>query len=305
MKKALGAVLVAVILVGLPDRAWTDNEIPVAFRYSDARAQKVEVAGEFSNWRTIPLSKQDAENWSTTLHLKPGIYGYKFVVDGEWVFDPRNPARKFVNDIENSAINVGNVPAPKPADQPGAIRFQYHDPNAKTVHLAGDFNRWLDNENGKVTGKSEWLMQKDAQGMWTYSLVLPPGRHQFKFVIDGGARWEKAPGFPTQDDNSVIEVKADAGATTAPPAGQEGNVTFVFAAPDARAVFVAGEFNQWNDKSHPLQKDAAGIWSTTLSLKPGRYQYKFVVDGNWQTDPTAVETVDDGLGGKNSVKIVP
>lgn len=148
------------------------------------------------------------------------------------------------------------------------------------------------------------MMQPDAAGTWKFSTQLPPGRHQFKFVVDGGARWEKAPGFPTQDDNSVIEVTGkDAGSTAV--ADGNGNVTFTFAGPDAKAVSVAGEFNQWNDKANPLKKDAVGIWTTTLSLKPGKYQYKFVVDGTWQTDPTAVESAEDGLGGQNSVKIVP
>jgi 1,4-alpha-glucan branching enzyme len=48
-----------------------------------------------------------------------------------------------------------------------------------------------------------------------------------------------------------------------------------------------------------------GIWSIVKPLSPGRYEYKFVVDRNsWLIDPNALETVDDGYGGKNSVLIV-
>ena len=47
------------------------------------------------------------------------------------------------------------------------------------------------------------------------------------------------------------------------------------------------------------------IWSIEKNLSPGRYEYKFVVDRNtWVEDPNAIETIDDGYGGKNSVLIV-
>ena len=48
-----------------------------------------------------------------------------------------------------------------------------------------------------------------------------------------------------------------------------------------------------------------GIWSIVKELSPGRYEYKFVVDRNsWLEDPNALETSDDGYGGKNSILIV-
>jgi 1,4-alpha-glucan branching enzyme len=120
---------------GLPWRAVAD--LPVTFRYADDAAASVEVAGEFSNWKTVPLTKNDAGLWTKTLHLKPGTYGYKFVVNGEWIFDPKNPARKFVNDVENSLLTVGDVPPPVSTDRPGVVQFRYTDAQAKTVHVAG------------------------------------------------------------------------------------------------------------------------------------------------------------------------
>ena len=48
-----------------------------------------------------------------------------------------------------------------------------------------------------------------------------------------------------------------------------------------------------------------GIWSIIKPLTPGRYEYKFVVDRNtWIEDPNALDRVDDGYGGVNSVLIV-
>lgn len=52
-------------------------------------------------------------------------------------------------------------------------------------------------------------------------------------------------------------------------------------APKAKRVFVAGTFNDWNPSSHPLKRTGDGHWVLTLDLSPGRYEYKFVIDGQW------------------------
>src|SRR5207253_2876275 len=71
------------------------------------------------------------------------------------------------------------------------------------------------------------------------------------------------------------------------------------------SVAVAGEFNAWNTSADPMTKQADGSWTLVKKLEPGRYQYKFVVDGtNWKTDEGAKETADDGYGGKNAVVVV-
>ena len=49
----------------------------------------------------------------------------------------------------------------------------------------------------------------------------------------------------------------------------------------------------------PMHKDASG-WRATVSLPPGRYEYRFFVDGQWLSDPTAKETVGNDFGGTNS-----
>lgn len=52
-------------------------------------------------------------------------------------------------------------------------------------------------------------------------------------------------------------------------------------APEAKRVSVAGTFNDWNIKEYPAKKDSRGTWTAKVSLKPGRYKYKFFVDGSW------------------------
>jgi hypothetical protein len=74
--------------------------------------------------------------------------------------------------------------------------------------------------------------------------------------------------------------------------------------PDAKDVFICGDFNDWKpDEVRLKEQDETGLWTITLSLQPGKvYQYMFVVDGNkWLVDPIVTTYVDDGFGGKNSL----
>ncbi len=70
-------------------------------------------------------------------------------------------------------------------------------------------------------------------------------------------------------------------------------------------VNVAGEFNAWSTSADPMQKQSDGSFTLLKKLAPGRYPYKFVVNGtDWKPDPAAQESVDDGYGGKNSLIVL-
>lgn len=79
---------------------------------------------------------------------------------------------------------------------------------------------------------------------------------------------------------------------------------FDFEAPAARQVSLAGDFNNWDANALPLQKGPDGFWRVSVPLKPGRYEYRFYVDGVWQDDPFAQQRVANPLGSQNCVKIV-
>lgn len=83
------------------------------------------------------------------------------------------------------------------------------------------------------------------------------------------------------------------------PAAKE--VTFSLSAPQAREVMLAGDFNNWDYKNTPLKKDKSSLWKKELSLKPGKYEYKFVVDGNWISDPSNNNKICNSFGSENSV----
>ena len=78
-------------------------------------------------------------------------------------------------------------------------------------------------------------------------------------------------------------------------------IRLVVMQPGARTVQVAGDFNAWNPARTPLEQVSSGAWTVTIPLKPGRYEYMFIVDGEWIADPFAAEQNDDGFGSRNAV----
>ena len=79
-------------------------------------------------------------------------------------------------------------------------------------------------------------------------------------------------------------------------------VRLVLLQPGARSVSVAGDFNGWNPGQTKLERSEGGMWTATIALKPGRYQYMFVIDGKqWIADPFAADGAGDGFGSQNAV----
>jgi hypothetical protein len=86
-----------------------------------------------------------------------------------------------------------------------------------------------------------------------------------------------------------------------PPAPKTAKTVFTVKAHAAKQVQVCGDFNGWQPEAAPMTQRADGTWETSLTLRPGRYQYKFVVDGNWIHDPNAKMNVPNAHLSLNSV----
>ena len=85
----------------------------------------------------------------------------------------------------------------------------------------------------------------------------------------------------------------------------EKPIDFVLNLPrQVQSVAVAGTFNHWDPRRTPMRNDPAGTWKTTIWLPKGRYEYRFVADGCWMSDPNAAESVPNPFGGTNSVRVV-
>ena len=74
--------------------------------------------------------------------------------------------------------------------------------------------------------------------------------------------------------------------------------------PGATAVSIAGSFNDWSPDAKPMACDTDGCWGVDLTLPPGRYEYRFVVDGQWRDDPNATEYVINPFASRNTVLVI-
>ncbi len=96
-------------------------------------------------------------------------------------------------------------------------------------------------------------------------------------------------------------TKCDMGKESKP---SEKCVKFTLEIPNANKVTLAGDFNNWDASGLALKKIKSKVWGADVKLKPGRYEYKFVVDGNWIIDPNNNNRSINGLGTENSVIIL-
>jgi 1,4-alpha-glucan branching enzyme len=216
---------------------------------------------------------------------------------------------------------------PPPEEVEDGILFRYDSPAARMVTLAGNFNNWGGTQGGgRYDPTIDPMSDEDGDGVWTIVMPLPPGRYQYKFVIDNAVRWEMDPsnpntGFEAGIENSLIIVPENISYTPTVVTGtvlpgqhqrQEAvradaepvEVTVELDAPFANEVYISGQFNDWAADADALTKGDDDIWRITLTLTPGQYEYKFVVDGTWMEDPNNPDSVADPFGGNNSLLTV-
>lgn len=88
-----------------------------------------------------------------------------------------------------------------------------------------------------------------------------------------------------------------------PPRMEAGKLVFTYHDDEAKSVSLTGDFNDWNPEVSLFTRDAHGVWRAEIEPSPpGRYRYKFLVDGaRWVDDPGNSLKEDDHYGGLNSL----
>src|SRR5574344_2579866 len=122
---------------------------------------------------------------------------------------------------------------------------------------------------------------------------LTPGR-----IFREGKQQMKIKTTNKCSDKKVIAKK------TAKPAAKTAKkaVTFTVHADKGKSVYLAGCFNNWSPTAKKMAyKAKEGIYSATVQLAAGEYQYKFVIDGTWCADPENVNAVKNDQGTFNSL----
>lgn len=237
-------------------------------------AREAFLSGTFNHWSTLrtPMTKTDS-GWVVDLNLPPGKHQYKFIVDGQWMIDPWNNKREdnFHNDM-NSVYFVTN------------FEFKLDGyTQANDVTVAGNFNNWNDRD---------LHLQKTSKG-WRLPVFLREGNYTYHFVVDRTKIIN--PATPSK----AVEKK------------EEKNTTLQFGDPvyfmlkgylNASKVILSGNFNKWKTRELEMKKNNTG-WELPQVLAPGNYQYKFIVDGQWITDPANLNYGFEG-GQTNSLMTV-
>ena len=116
MKNYLFFIVVVTFLWGCANIRSDTKLEKYTFKYSSTTANNVSVAASFNNWsaETNPLAYNGDGEWIAEIELQPNYYQYKFVVDGNWIPDPKtnwqisDGGKNF-----NSIVKVGNPPTPQ------------------------------------------------------------------------------------------------------------------------------------------------------------------------------------------------
>ena len=150
------------------------------------RARAVSLTRRSLGWITEP--------WELRLRVRPWALGAALAAAAALVLVLRGPGGTISK--QGPAATASALP------ESLLVRFVLYAPGAKQVGLAGTFNQW----NQSATP----LVRAGSDGVWTVTLTLPAGQHQYGFVVDG-RRWVTDPAAPAVDDgfgrrNSVIAV---------------------------------------------------------------------------------------------------
>jgi hypothetical protein len=138
--------------------------------YTDVK--EVILSGSFNGWRKDELfMKKTSTGWELPYTLGPGNYEYHFILDGK---------------VSKSNTGNGNLIF---VIQPNyTFRLKGFD-NAKSVFLSGDFNGWSPNAFAMKRQGNEWVL----------TVHMDPGKHLYKFVVDG--KWILDPGNKLWEQN--------------------------------------------------------------------------------------------------------
>jgi chromosome partitioning protein len=101
-------------------------------------------------------------------------------------------------------------------------------------------------------------------------------------------------------ENFKFEHVPDEISLPASPFITKDGILFSLDAPEALRVQLAGDFNSWIPDGSEMEF-SNGIWQKMLALAPGRYRYRYVVDGRWRTDPLNTCVEPSPFGDNDSV----
>ena len=294
------------------------------------------LAGFASNWdpSSCVMSDPDQDSiYELTVNLPIGNYEYKFINGDDWssgegigpacASAQGNRSISIVTDFSTVPFCFGSCWA---CDTTGTglfdLTFQV-DMAQKTVdpsgvHVAGDFQA-VGGFGSNWNPSTAQMLDPDGDGVYELTVTLPVGTYQYKFV--NGNSWGKDESVPPacsgNSGNRSIDLTGDMStpsicfeACSSCSTGPLPNVDLTFQVDlsqqtiSPNGIHVAGNFqgaagfgSDWNPSSSPMSDpDGDGIYTLTVSVPAGTYQYKFVNGNSWGAD----ESVPAGCATSNN-----
>ena len=172
----------------------------ILFTYADYRADRVLLAGNFSNWQPIAMRRNKKGVYYHILPIREieggvrfntrdYVYRYKFLADGIWTHDPTNKNRvddglgayasefRPAGEAVPRSITVRTLREARSGEE-RLVEFAIYLPDTKNLALVGTFNRWNPEHDLPIKGED---------GVFRLRLRLKPGEYAYKYIADG--RW--------------------------------------------------------------------------------------------------------------------
>ncbi len=297
--------------------AWAQNQVTFQVdmdQYTGPAYTGVYLNGNFNGWcgSCAPMSDTDGDGiWSITVDLGNGNFEYKFTLDGwtgQEMFVGGEPCTLTTAGFTNRLVNISGsttlpavcwngcytCDAPPPSPQPVTIKVDMstYAGSFAFVNASGSFNGWC----------ADCAQMSDADGDNIYELTLSlmPGTYEYKFQVNAwsdqenltpGSSCTLTTGAFTNRVVTVTDAPIDMGAVCwascaacADPNSFPVDVTFAvdMAGYDGAigTVNLNGSFNGWCGGCAPMaDADGDGVYTLTVAMLPGTYEYKFTVNG--------------------------
>jgi chromosome partitioning protein len=129
------------------------------------------------------------------------------------------------------------------------------------------------------------------------------GFDDYQALVAEVLRHETADPYAALNADAPLTSARRGRAWPSPPLVTPQEVTFTIDAPGAEHVLLAGDFNDWTLDGSEMDP-IGGVWTKVIKLPPGRYRYRYVVDGQWQHDPSNAAVEPNPYGGHDSILVM-
>jgi 5'-AMP-activated protein kinase regulatory beta subunit len=208
-------------------------------------------------------------------------------------------------------------PAGTASAKPAANAFELTQPRPQTIaytfkstafwqtppSLIGDFNDWHQDQ----------VIPMDRVGdSWNKTLYLPEGIYEYKLFASGEYFQDadnpssKLNPYGTHNSIAVVGKPKGVNPIVVPSTSNPGyyDITWGYYDEEAESVACGGTFNNWDPIIMFKNPQLRGEWGIRYTLPPGTYEYKLIIDGEWQNDPYNY-TIETESGNRNNVFTVP